>query len=877
MSRESKIKEKKMQDCGNDFCRKWIARNIVWLLLVCVLIIFRTPVINWAINHIVPITALVEPDKWYLVAAIVLGIGVCYIASYKRLETQTESWMPRNERLFFLLIIYLIFRFRLEFRFYGIGDSAIGYSDYAWVTVILIEFCLYFQRRKRRKEHESKMQDKSAEPFFIDAPTAEDEMAREQYAIQLVSKMQAGINGEGAFTILLNEHFGAGKTSFMLQIEKKAKEKGVDVCWFKPWLYDSPQTLIDNYMRVLLEVLGDNDAPLRKMLDRYAKVLSPLDRYKVLSYITYDDVSVEKQLSEIKEKLKGKHHPIIMMIDDIDRLQSDELLRLLQLVRNIADFPYVYYIIAGDKEALQNRLIEKKIQEPDEYLKKFFNFEVCFPADDNQLKKYLEKGIGEVMTRYNLGAKGLLFFIQNLRYVTAIFANIRDVKRYLNILDYTLANFKAHELLDDVYIRDVAGVCMIQCIDSEFYKVLRDHNEYILKYNRMNFELKEEFSEIFMNREDKQLIEDMTESSSPTPSKSSRKQIKKDIVESVKSISDLVRWSKPTKMEIMGELLNILFPKNTAAPSKTCVCHPTEYFKYFSTTYKGSEMSNAEIIGIMRARDANFKTMVRNIKKDGRIEAFRHKMVWYLQTQNYSRMGALEMILDAFDIEWEEDIRNVGDKRKNEIFKIRYGMCLLSAFMLRKFVKKDSAHKDWDTIASWLIHSKQYERRIRVLYMLESNIPNHSAYIFETEDAVRQCILKSEKQYVDNIWTKAKYKPEVYRYIQQYMEVNYMISEYVAERVKAMKHREPFFYHLTKPTSDGLQWNNDFIESVIGNHRVFDYTDTTWAILVPEKWKKEFVRFDMTHKLTNDMINKSYFLKSAVKYWRNQQTKLSKV
>ncbi len=854
--------------------KRWIARNIVWLVALCMLIIFRGAVVEWIIEHIEPITCSVVGDSWWVLVTLCVGVVLCYIAAYKRLQTQHESWVPRCERLIFLFIAYLIIRLSPELYLYGIDGWVMSYTDCAWICVIAIEMYLYSKRKARQKERLRKIQASGTEPFFVDVPTVKDEMDREQYAIQLVNKIHAGTDGEGAFAILLNEHFGTGKTSFMLQLEEKAKEKGIAVCWFKPWLYDNTKALLENYMRILQEMLGDNDWVLRKMLDRYVKVLSPIDRYRIAQYITYDDISTETQLSEIKEKLRTKRYPIIMMIDDIDRLQSDELLSLLQLVRNIADFPYVYYIIAGDKEALQNRLKEKKIQEPDEYLKKFFNFEICFPADDTQLMKIAEQGIKEVFKRYDKSAEGVLRFIRQLKYKTEIFANIRDVKRYLNVLDYTLVNFQAHGILDDVYMRDVAGICMIQCIDSEFYKILRDHNEYILEYKNWHLEVQSHFSDVFKNRSDKKMLDDMARAHTPS-SQRPVGQIEKELEEKVKSISDLVQWSKPTKMEIIGELLGILFPRTTVAPSKTCVCHPTEYFKYFSTTYKGTEMSNAEAIGIMRSRDANFKEMVRNIMQTGRIEAFRHKMEWYMQTQKYDRLSALDLVLDAFDVEWEGD-KHKSEDHKNEWFKMYYGSALLALFQLRQFEKKDTAGKEWDKIVSWLISTSQYERRILIFAILKSDIPNHDAYIFDNPDAIKQCIHASEKQYVANVWSKAKYKPGVYRYIKQFMEIDDAISNYVTDAVKAMKQREVFFYHLTALTADGLQWNNDFIDCVIGSSKVFDFVDTSWSMLVPDKWVKEFLRFDMKQKIKAEDIRKSDFLTNAVKYWGKPRAKTQK-
>lgn len=857
--------------------KRWIARNIVWLVTLCLLVIFRWAIVEWLIDHIEPITSVVDGDNWWGMAAFCIGIILCYIAAYKRLQTQYEAWITRYERLLFLFFAYMIMRLSPEWDVCGIDGWAISYTDCVWICVVVIEIILYQKRKTRRKERGGTEPDAATKPFFVDEPAIIDDMGREQYAIQLINKIHAGADGEGAFGILLNEHFGNGKTSFMLQLEQKAEEKGITVCWFRPWLYDNTKALIENYMRVMQEVLGDNDWALRKMLDRYVKVLSPIDRYKIASYVSYyDEVSTETQLSEIKETLKAKHHQIIMMIDDIDRLQCDELLKLLQLVRNIADFPHVYYIIAGDKEALQNRLKEKQLQDPDEYLKKFFNLEICFPADDTQLMKIVEKGLYEVVRRYDKSAAGLMRFMSQLKYKNEIFVNIRDVKRYLNVLDFTLANFQAHGMLEDVYLRDVVGICMIQCIDTEFYKILRDHNEYILEYRQgRQLAIQAHFADVFMSRADKQIIEEMAKRQNPSSWQSPVEHIKKEIEEKVKNISDLVRWSKPTKMEIIGELLGTLFPKTTAAPSKTCVCYPTEYFKYFSTTYKGTEMSNAEAIGIMKTKGANFKGMVRQIMHEGRIVAFRHKMEWYLQTRQYKRMDALESVLDAFDVEWEGD-KDVGEKHKNEIFKIRYGASLLAILHKQQFEKNETMRKEWDKIASWLISTSQYARRIQILAMLNTDIPNHDAYIFETPEAIKQCTLASERQYVENVWSQDKYKPDVYRLIGQYMAINSTISEYVADKVRALKHKEPFFYHLTEPTAEGLQWNDDFINSVIGTSRVFDFLDSTWSTLVPEKWEKEFIRFEKKQKIKAEDIRKSDFLLSAMKYWRRHRARMPK-
>lgn len=855
---------------------KWVTRNIVLLVGLCLLFVFRGSVVELIIQYIVPFTNKVVPDSYWVLVVIGIAIVLCYVAGYNRLKKESDLWVTRHERYVLYFIGYLILRTSSRFEFYGIGGVPLCYMDYAWGLVVLIELFLLVRRRKRAKIN---LGETDAKPFIVDAPTAIDEMERGQYVNQLIDKIGASIHDSsitGAFVILLNEHYGAGKTSFMLQLEEIAKGKRIDVCWLKPWLYEDTKTLIVNFMQMLQEVLGDEDRPLRKMLDRYGKVLSSIEGYKAFSYLSYEDSSIETQFEEIKEKLHNKRHPIIMMIDDVDRLQSDELMRMLQLVRNIADFPYIYYIIAGDKKALKNRLEERGVEEPDEYLKKFFNFEICFPADDMQLKKAMQKGIEEVMGRYGLATytKGVLSFINGQRYHTAIFTNIRDVKRFLNVFDFKLANLKDNRLLEDVYLRDVAGVCMIQCIDSDFYQILRDHNEYILEYPDWHLKVKKDFQEILADRPTKKMLYEAM-ASVPTEGEKPKNPIKEELQERVKTLADLVEWSKPTKMEVVAELMEKLFPVSHLSDSTVAVCYPTEYFKYFSTSYKGTEISNAEIIGIMRKGKELFQSEVERIIKQGKLGAFRHKMQWYMQTQEYNRVQAIEYIMDAFDIDWAATGDGVRSF-KEVSFLQNYGGSIFAVFRFREMVDELMNYdRAWEEVSEWLTTTVNYEHRIWVLNAISKHVENPSAYIFKNREAVMQCVEASEKQFIEEVWSKQKYNPQIYQWIPVFFKIDTKIAAYVLEELCKMKNSSIFLYHLLKYEKGEIQWNTEYIEALWdSNNLVFVHGESHWRKILPEKWKEEFLHMNITAALTPDDIRKSDFLKSALRYWKRVSKKV---
>lgn len=862
---------------GWDAIVGWLTQHRVLLLTISVLCVFRGAFVVWIKELICPITSKVtENDIWVLIA-IVGSIMVVHLINSKRLWRERKIVVSRLWTLGLLYVGYRIFQQSGEFVFIGLETSRFSYVDTAWLVIAGIELLWMIKRIAAR--YIPKDEKSGSKPFLFDTPVADDELKREKYAEEVIKKIKGGTaerDGEnnGAFAILLNEHYGAGKTSFMLQLEKFAKEYRIDVCWFKPWMYEEEKSLILNFVRVLQERLGVGDSALQLMLWRYANVLANIDGYKMFSFLRWEEKSIETQFVDIKLALQRKRCPIMVLIDDVDRLQSEELLRMLQMVRNMGDFPYIYYVIAGDKQAMQNRLHEAGISEPDEYLKKFFNFELNFPADDMQKITILRNGITEIFKRYEQNPEQVLDYIGQLKYKDEIFANIRDIKRYLNILDFMLCNLRENDMMSEVYLRDVVGICMIQYLDTEFYQTLRDHNEYILTCEHSIYHVKDDFAESFANREDKKIIEAVARQIIGKQDNKENDSYKIELKENVKSNYDLVRWAKPTKMEIMGELLGDMFPKNTAAPSKNCICYKTEYYKYFSMTYKGTELSNAEVIGIMEKKEKAFKIEVQKICDDKKIEAFRHKMLWYMQTQPYNRKEALMRVFEAFDI--DNVSREFTDAEQQiTLFKSHYGSIVWALFRRRETETKEEGRIEWRKLKRWLVQGAQYKRRIFTLYMLHADIPNRDAYIFESSEAVNKCIQDSMTQFVRNAWAEDMYNPKYITYLGLYKGIEWETELCVYHAVMDLPSKEEFLFHITEyvPSSSYVQWNEAFISNVLSGHHSFDQKESSWLNIVPDKWQTDVKRLNMNHLLTVDTINHNMFLKCATHYWREKEGK----
>jgi hypothetical protein len=61
---------------------------------------------------------------------------------------------------------------------------------------------------------------------------------------------------------------------------------------------------------------------------------------------------MQQVFDDLSEKLKGLDLRILVILDDVDRLQPDELLTLFKAIRLVASFPGVYYLLAYDEQTV---------------------------------------------------------------------------------------------------------------------------------------------------------------------------------------------------------------------------------------------------------------------------------------------------------------------------------------------------------------------------------------------------------------------------------------------------------------------------------------------------------------------------------------------
>lgn len=254
--------------------------------------------------------------------------------------------------------------------------------------------------------------------FLYDAPVRtpdQDRLHRAVFAGQVADSILK-LNADEGFVFALNGAWGTGKTSIINLIshsieQKKAGVTDIVVVRFNPWWFSGHEDLIQQFFRQLRAALGGVDSPVNlkrvgSTLDTLAKILTPLNHLAIpgASIVTEGMKNIGEALQTIGESqaedvhgirqridkaLRDQQARILVVIDDIDRLPSDEIRHVFRLVKAVADFPKTIYLLSFDKRCVVEALDETCKGAGLDYLEKIVQVSFDVPSVDKVMLRRL--------------------------------------------------------------------------------------------------------------------------------------------------------------------------------------------------------------------------------------------------------------------------------------------------------------------------------------------------------------------------------------------------------------------------------------------------------------------------------------------------------
>lgn len=205
--------------------------------------------------------------------------------------------------------------------------------------------------------------------------------------------------------------WGAGKTTFinfikqsLSRLDKKEQPVVLD---FNPWLFSGREDLIQRYLVELSKTLAPKQHKLKLWRKWFAsgvenftmvsqellvfaatlqgvpmvaggvKALNTLSKGAVKKLSEQEPLSQQKQ--NIEDLLRNSKRKILVIIDDIDRLEASEIMDIFRMVKSVADFPNVIYLLSFDKKLVANIVKDFQNADGNDYLEKIVQYDIDLP------------------------------------------------------------------------------------------------------------------------------------------------------------------------------------------------------------------------------------------------------------------------------------------------------------------------------------------------------------------------------------------------------------------------------------------------------------------------------------------------------------------
>lgn len=331
------------------------------------------------------------------------------------------------------------------------------------------------------------------------------------------------------FVISLEGKWGSGKTTILNILKKKLKDENKDIIViddFDPWSYNDQCSLFRGMFDILLRESGIkySISKSREIVDNlYNALFNDSNKKKIKALGIYNTDNL-KQVTKIKKMmnkyLEANNKRVVFIIDNIDRINKENINLLFKLVNNIFDLEYVTYILSFDDEQIK-KIMEKDLRIDYDYLKKIIQLQVKLPQIDSDIKsKVINVCTSNLLIMYGENIKRLNQYENLNKLLNEVILDIRDFKRFINsILSF---HYKSKRYLN---INEILIMELIKIDNRDLYESIWENKQYFISYDRdlnkkifkisnnpkFNAEVKEYFDSVFSKSENKKYLNMLSE------------------------------------------------------------------------------------------------------------------------------------------------------------------------------------------------------------------------------------------------------------------------------------------------------------------------------------------------------------------------------
>jgi predicted KAP-like P-loop ATPase len=313
-----------------------------------------------------------------------------------------------------------------------------------------------------------------------------DRLGYAPFAKRLAESISAMPRAEGQ-VLALYGGWGFGKTTMLNYVrhyleEMEAAKRPV-VISFNPWWFSGHEDLVRAFFgQISAKIQDRKEFPpeVRTGLADFADAISdiPLPYFswgKLVGRAVRPKVKdIEKLKNEIAAALRKQAQRILVVIDDIDRLTSEEIRQVFRAVKSVGDFPNVTYLVAFDKSVVVRSLGQVQGGSGEDYLEKIVQIPFELPLVDRvSIRTLFFEQVDTILVgidqkSFDQTYWGNIF----LEGIDKFLETPRDVVRFTNALGVT---FRA--VIGEVNPVDFIAVEALRMFCPEVYNTIKSNRE----------------------------------------------------------------------------------------------------------------------------------------------------------------------------------------------------------------------------------------------------------------------------------------------------------------------------------------------------------------------------------------------------------------
>lgn len=362
--------------------------------------------------------------------------------------------------------------------------------------------------------------------FHSDAPITsknEDKLDRDKFAKNLANAIKSFPVDESLSVGLIGK-WGTGKSSIINLTKNHLDDDNLILIEFNPWYFSTQNNLYQQFFNLISSEIEKREfgdklwikkkfAQIKQQYDKLPKVtrenkkltqyfkekfysLHELRNSDVInayynqiksnslvnfnapgigySYNFDDSLKEYNSVSYLKTKceeyFQDLGYKFLIIIDDIDRMNSIEIEQIFLLVKSLANFPNFIYLLSFDKEVVVNSLNDVPEDFRNDFIEKIIQIPIVVPEiSDYSLNNYIQHEIKALYYEYlKDNFRGEDEFKKVSHIIGYFIKNIRDLKRYMNAIEF-YSTFMCELNINDMFI-----LIAIHTFEYEIYLKIKD-------------------------------------------------------------------------------------------------------------------------------------------------------------------------------------------------------------------------------------------------------------------------------------------------------------------------------------------------------------------------------------------------------------------